>query len=457
MTNNTLRIHGTWSSRWTFILAAAGSAIGLGSLWKFPYITGANGGGAFVLVYLLCIALVGVPVMIAEIMLGRRGRQSPINAMRYLTREAGLPRFWNVIGWLGVVGAVMILSYYAVVAGWALQHVGAAVTGEFQGTNAVASSQRFAALLGDAGSLVLWQTVFLLMTVAVVIGGVVKGLGVAVRVMMPVLLLLLVLLLLFGYREGDFSAAWSFMFNVDFEALTLKGILVALGHSFFTLSLGMGAIMAYGAYMPDNARIGSTVLVIGGLDTVVSIVAGLVIFPIVFAHPELQPGEGPGLLFVSLPVAFGNMPAGLFFGALFFLLVTLAAWSSAISLLEPGVAWLIESKGFNRFTANLLLGLIAWVLGLGTVLSFSAWESYRVMGFNFFEFMDFATSSVMLPLTGLFIAVFVGWVMKEYTVREELADDSPWLMSIWYPLIRYFSPILVAVILVVGVYDVLLR
>lgn len=457
MTNNTSRIHGTWSSRWTFILAAAGSAIGLGNLWKFPYVAGANGGGAFVLVYLLCIALVGIPVMIAEIMLGRRGRQSPINAMRRVTSEAGLPRFWNSIGWLGVIGALMILSYYAVVAGWALQHIGAALSGDFQGTNALASSQRFAALLGDASSLVLWQSIFMIMTVAVVIGGVVKGLGVAVRVMMPVLLLLLVLLLIFGYREGNFSAGWSFMFNLDFGALTLHGVLVALGHSFFTLSLGMGAIMAYGAYMPDNARIGSTVLMIGGLDTVVSIMAGLVIFPIVFAHPELQPSEGPGLLFVSLPVAFGNMPAGLFFGALFFILVTLAAWSSAISLLEPGVAWLIESKGMSRVTANLSLGLIAWVLGLGTVLSFNAWENDRLLGFNFFEFLDFITSSVMLPLTGLFIAVFVGWVMKEYIVREELADDSPWMMGIWYPLVRYLSPILVAVVLVAGIYDVLLR
>lgn len=456
MTNHTPRIHGTWSSRWTFILAAAGSAIGLGNLWKFPYIAGANGGGAFVLVYLLCIALVGIPIMIAEIMLGRRGRQSPINAMRRLTSEAGLPGVWNAIGWLGVIGALMILSYYTVVAGWALQHVGAAISGDFQGTNAAASSQRFSALLDDPGALVFWQTIFLVMTVGVVVGGVIKGLGVAVRVMMPVLMLLLVVLLFFGQREGNFAAAWSFMFRFDFEALTLKGVLVAMGHSFFTLSLGMGAIMAYGAYMPDHARVGSTVLMIGGLDTLVSIVAGLVIFSIVFAHPELQPGEGPGLLFVSLPVALGNMPAGLFFGTLFFVLVTLAAWSSAISLLEPGVAWLIESRGFNRLAANLLLGLIVWGLGIGTVLSFNVGSDYRWLGFNFFEFMDFITSSVMLPLTGLFIAVFVGWVMREYVVREELADDSPRLVGIWYPVVRYLSPILVTVIFVAGLYDVLL-
>lgn len=457
MTDNNLRIHGTWSTQWTFILAAAGSAIGLGNLWKFPYIAGANGGGAFVLVYLLCIVLVGLPVMMAEIMLGRRGRQSPINSMRRLTREAGLHGFWNIIGWLGVVGGILILSYYAVVAGWALQYVVDALTGEFQGTSAAASSQRFATLLADRNTLVFWQSIFMILTVAVVAGGVVKGLGVAVRVMMPILLLLLGVLLIFGYHEGDFAQAWSFMFSLNFEALTLKGVLVAMGHSFFTLSLGMGAIMAYGAYMPDNARIGSTVLTIGGIDTAVSLIAGLAIFPMVFAHPELQASEGPGLLFVSLPVAFGNMAGGLFFGGLFFILVTLAAWSSAISLVEPGVAWLIESKGFNRFTANLLLGTAAWVLGLGTVLSFNAWQDYRVLGFNFFEFMDFITASVMLPLTGLFIAIFVGWVMKEYVVREELATESPGLFRIWYPLLRYCSSIAVAVIFVVGLYEVLLR
>ncbi len=457
MTDNTLRLHGVWASRWTFILAATGSAVGLGNLWKFPYIAGANGGGAFVLVYLLCIALVGIPIMVAEVMLGRRGRQSPINSMRRLTGEAGLHRFWHSIGWLGVVGGILILSYYAVVAGWSLQYVVNALQGEFQGGSASASQQRFNALLADRNSLVFWQTVFMVMTVGVVVGGVTKGLGAAVRVLMPVLLVLLVLLLVFGYREGNFAAAWSFMFSFDFDSLTLHGVLVAMGHSFFTLSLGMGAIMAYGAYMPEHARVGSTVITIGVLDTLVALVAGLAIFPIVFSHPDLTAGEGPGLLFVSLPVAFGNMAGGIFFGALFFILVSIAAWSSAISLLEPGVAWLIESKGFNRVTANLLLASIAWLLGLGTVFSFNIWENSRLLGFNFFQFMDFLTSSVMLPLTGLFIAVFVGWIMREYLVRQELADDSPRLFRIWYPLLRYFSPIAVAVIFLVGLYDVLLR
>jgi NSS family neurotransmitter:Na+ symporter len=229
-------------------------------------------------------------------------------------------------------------------------------------------------------------------------------------------------------------------------------VLEAMGHAFFTLSLGMGAIMAYGAYMPDHARIGRTVLAVGFLDTLVALMAGLAIFPIVFANPSIAAGSGPGLMFVSLPVAFGNMTGGLLFGSIFFVLVTLAAWSSSISLIEPAVAYLIESKGFNRVTANLLLGSVAWLVGLGSVLSFNVWGEKRLAGFNFFEFMDFLTSSVMLPLTGLFIALFVGWLMKPEAVRSELADESTPVYLAWRWVLRYVSPLAVLVVFVMGVY-----
>lgn len=269
---------------------------------------------------------------------------------------------------------------------------------------------------------------------------------------MPVLFVLLLILLVFGIQRGDFAQAVNFLFSFNYEALTWAGVLEAMGHAFFTLSLGMGAIMAYGAYMPEHARIGRTVLAVGFLDTVVALVAGLAIFPIVFANPSIAPGAGPGLLFVSLPIAFGNMTGGLLFGSLFFVLVTLAAWSSAISLIEPAVAYLIESKKFTRITANLLLGGIAWVVGLGSVLSFNLWAEKRVAGFNFFEFMDFLTSSVMLPLTGLFIALFVGWMMRPETVRGELADESGRVFKSWYWVLRYISPIAVGIIFVMGLY-----
>lgn len=445
-------MHGAWSSRWTFVLAATGSAVGLGNIWKFPYIVGENGGGAFVLVYLLCILMVGLPVMVAEVMLGRRGRQSPINTMRYLTEQAGLHGAWNAIGWLGVIAGLMILSYYAVIAGWALHYIGHMASGTFQGVTAEQAGSIFNELLADRDTLIFWQTIFLLITVAVVAGGVTKGLGVAVRILMPLLFVLLLVLLVFSYQSGNFARGFSFLFSFNYEALTWEGVLKAMGHAFFTLSLGMGAIMAYGAYMPEHARIGRTVLAVGFLDTLVALVAGLAIFPIVFANPTIEPSSGPGLMFVSLPVVFGNMPGGLLFGSLFFVLVTLAAWSSAISLIEPAVAYLVESRNFHRITANLLLGLIAWIVGLGSVLSFNIWSESRIAGFNFFEFMDFLTSSVMLPLTGLFIAIFVGWIMRPQAVREELSDESDKVFYRWHWIVRYISPLAILVVFVMGIY-----
>lgn len=436
-----------------FIMAATGSAVGLGNIWKFPYITGENGGGAFVLVYLLCILLLGIPVMVAEVMLGRRGRQSPVNTMRQLTREAGLHGFWNSIGWLGVVAGLLILSYYSVIAGWALAYIPEMGKGTFQGAGPVESQAFFDALLADKGRLLAWQSLFMLMTVGVVAFGVVKGLGVAVRILMPLLFVLLLAMLVFAYRHGDFIAAAEFLFRPDFSALTGRSVLEALGHSFFTLSLGMGSIMAYGAYMPADASIGKTVLAVAFLDTLVALMAGMAIFPIVFAHPGIDPAAGPELLFVSLPVAFGAMPGGLAVGMLFFILVTIAAWSSAISLIEPGVAWLIEKRGFNRFSANVLLGLVAWALGMGTVLSFNDWSGFTVGGFTFFGAMDFLTSRILLPLTGLFIAIFVGWVMPRMTSKSELDGDGSLMYPVWLWVLRYICPPAIGVVLLVGLYD----
>ncbi|OUS03858.1 sodium-dependent transporter [Gammaproteobacteria bacterium 54_18_T64] len=443
----------TWNSRWVFIMAATGSAVGLGNIWKFPYITGENGGGAFVLVYLVCILLLGIPVMVAEVMLGRRGRQSPVATMRQLTNEAGLHGFWNSIGWLGVVAGLFILSYYSVIAGWALAYIPEMGRGTFQGAGAAETQLFFDTLLADKGRLLAWQSLFMLMTVAVVACGVVKGLGVAVRILMPLLFVLLLAMLVFAYRHGDFAAAAEFLFRPDFSALTGRSVLEALGHSFFTLSLGMGAIMAYGAYMPADTSIGKTVLTVAFLDTLVALMAGMAIFPIVFANPSIHPGAGPELLFVSLPVAFGAMPGGLLVGMMFFILITIAAWSSAISLIEPGVAWLIERRGFNRFTANISLGFIAWALGLGTVLSFNDWSGFTLGGFTFFGAMDFLTSRIMLPLTGLFIAIFVGWVLPQMTAKSELNGEGSRFYPLWLWVLRYICPPAIGVVLLVGLYD----
>lgn len=443
--------HAIWGHRGTFVLAATGSAVGLGNIWKFPYITGENGGGAFVLMYLVFIALIGIPIMIAEVLLGRRGRANPINAVAQVSEETGASKAWNGIGWCAVLAGFLILSYYSVIAGWTLEYVTSALQGEFAGLDGASSTQAFETLLADKNRLIGWQTLFIGLTVLVVAFGVTKGLETAVRLLMPLLFALLLVLLGYAVVAGEFAAGAEFLFGFNFRDLSWEAASIALGHAFFTLSLAMGAIMAYGSYMPSKSSIGSMVLTVAVLDTLVALIAGMAIFPIVFATPGISPGEGAGLMFVSLPIAFGTMPMGVVFGALFFLLITLAAWSSTISLLEPAVAYLTERFGIKRLSANLLIGASAWFVGLGTVLSFNDWEGVKLVGkFNFFGLVDFVTTNLMLPLGGLLMAIFVGWVVRRDILRNELGQESERFFNLWYWVLRYISPMALLVVLLAG-------
>jgi neurotransmitter:Na+ symporter, NSS family len=451
MTRRRKSIHGQWSSRWAFILAAGGSAVGLGNVWKFPYITGQNGGGTFVLVYLLTISVIAIPIMMAEVMLGRRGRQSPINTMRDLAREAGASRWWMLMGVAGMLAGFLILSYYSVVAGWALAYVFKAAWGTFTGLSGEQVGQVFGAHVGDAGLLLFWHTVMMVMTMTVVSRGVKSGLEQAVRWMMPALFMLLLVLVGYAMSTGGFVRALEFLFTPG--AIGPAGVLVAMGHAFFTLSLGMGAIMMYGSYLRDDTSIGKTVITVAGLDTLVALLAGLAIFPLVFAY-DLPPGAGPGLIFATLPIAFGALPGGAFFGTLFFVLLVFAAWTSAISLIEPAVAWLVENHGFKRLHAAIAAGVATWLLGIATVLSFNRWESYTLFGKTVFEIIDFLTANIMLPLGGLAIAVFTGWFMSRKVVRNEMAIEDRRLHELWWLLIKYVAPvgILIVFLNLLGVY-----
>ena len=446
-------MHGAWASRWTFIMAATGSAVGLGNMWKFPYVAGSNGGGAFVLVYLGCILLIGVPVMMAEVLIGRQGRQSPVNSMRDVVNESGAHSRWRHVGWVGVAAGMLILSFYAVIAGWALAYIFEAASGELVGINGDTAGAIFGNLLADPSRLIFWQSVFMLLCIGVVVGGVKKGLGVAVEILMPLLFIMLLLLLGFSFFKGDFAAARNFLFNFNVELLTWRGVLEAMGQAFFTLSIGMGAIMAYGAYMPQNANIGKTILIVAFFDSLVAIVSGLIIFSIVFATPGIEPSAGPGLMFISLPIAFGGMPGGLLIGSAFFVLVSIAAWSSAISLLEPCVAWLIEAKNMGRVQANLLLAGFAWLLGLGSVLSFNVWSHIKLAGFTIFDFLDFLTANIMLPLSGLLIALFVGYAMKKELIDAQMQGTSPRVMKLWQVTLRYIAPVAISAVFVMGIVD----
>jgi NSS family neurotransmitter:Na+ symporter len=445
-------IHGCWSNRLAFVLAATGSAVGLGNIWKFPYITGEHGGGAFVLVYLACIAVIGIPIMMAEVMLGRRGRQSPINAMRTLAEEAGASPRWSWLGWAGVTAGFLILSYYSVIAGWALAYVFRAMSGTFTGATAEGITSIFEQLTGDPERLLAWHTLFMALTMMVVARGVRSGLEQAVRVLMPALFVLLIMLVGYAMASGAFDQGLAFLFTPDFSKIDANGVLIAMGHAFFTLSLGMGAIMVYGSYMPDGISIAKTSIVIALLDTLVALLAGMAIFPIVFAN-GLEPGSGPGLIFQTLPIAFGHMAGGAVFATLFFVLLVFAAWTSAISLIEPAVAWLVENRGINRVRASMYAGIATWAFGLVTILSFNRWADYYPLSFipafrhaTPFDLLDYLTANIMLPLGGLCIALFCAWVMKREDCAQELAMGDGIGYGLWYVLVRYITPVAVLIV-----------
>ncbi|WP_221801130.1 sodium-dependent transporter [Oceanobacter mangrovi] len=448
MNSDKTGMHGVWANRWTFILAATGSAVGLGNIWKFPYITGENGGGAFVLVYLACILAAGIPVMMAEVLLGRRGRMSPIHTMQTLAKQENAPGFFRVIGWMGALCGFFILSFYSVIAGWTLSYIVKMATGVFSGAGSDVAGAEFGGLLSDPLQLTILHTIFMVLVGVVISRGINKGLEDSLRVLMPLLFIMLVMLFGYALTTPGFGDALAFLFSVDFSKLSGESVVVALGHSFFTLSLGMGAIMAYGSYMPVQASLGKTVLAVGVLDTLVALVAGIVVFSVVFSN-GLEPGAGPGLLFQTLPIAFANLPAGDLIGAVFFILVAIAAWSSAISIAEPAVAWAVE-KGFSRVKATVFVCAFSWFLGIGTVLSFNEWSSYTLFGKTFFDTLDFLTSNIMLPLGGILIAVFAGWFVSQETIKHEARIHSPLLYKLWMFMLKFVSPVAIGFIFLHG-------
>lgn len=438
-------IHGEWSSRLAFILAATGSAVGLGNIWRFPYVTGENGGGAFVIVYLVCVVLIGLPIMMSEILIGRRGRQSPINTMRTLAQEEGCNPAWQYLGWMGMAAGFMILSFYSVVAGWTLAYVFRTGSGVFSGATAEGVSSIFNEFVADPERLLAWHTIFIVMTIIVVSRGVKSGLEKAVRFLMPALFVLLVVMVGYSMNTDGYSAALDYLFEPDFSKIDAKVILSAMGQAFFSLSLGMGAIMIYGSYLSHTASIARTAAVVAFMDTLVAVLAGLAIFPLVFAY-QLEPQGGPGLIFKTLPIAFGQMPGGELFGSLFFVLLVFAAWTSSISLLEPAVTWLVENRGMNRVKASAWTGIAAWVLGVGSLFSLNIWSGYKLFDKTFFDLIEYLTANVMLPLGGLLIAIFAVWKMSREASRGELGMSDGIGYAIWRFLVKYITPVAIGLV-----------
>ena len=438
--------HGQWSSRFGFILAATGSAVGLGNIWKFPYMTGVSGGSAFVLTYLLCIALIGVPILVMEWLIGRRAQKNPIQAMEHVALQEGRSRHWKWLGLVGILGAFLILSFYSVIGGWALDYLFRTGSGTFQGMNGEQTGAVFNGFLGDAGSLLLWHTVFMGLTMAIVAMGVTGGLERASRIMMPGLVLVLLILVGYGVTTGAAGRAAEFLFTPNWSAINGQVVLAALGHAFFTLSLGMGIMMAYGSYLGQNVNLLGTARTVVLLDTTIALMAGMAIFPLVFSH-HLEPSAGPGLIFVTLPIAFGNMTGGTVLGALFFILLSFAALTSSMSLLEPVVALLEEKTPLGRKSATLVAGSVIWLLGVASLLSFNHWSDIQIMGNNIFDFLDKLTSKFMLPLTGLGIIIFAGWFMNQDSIRRELGLEGLGY-TIWRIVSRFVAPLAVIAVFI---------
>jgi NSS family neurotransmitter:Na+ symporter len=446
-------LHGGWGSRWTFIAAVTLATVGLGNLWKFAYLAGANGGAGFVLIYLAAVLLVAAPVLVAELVLGSRGRADPIHSLKVVTLESAAGRGWRLAGWLGCLAALLVLSYFSVVSGWLLVYLQWVVQGELAGGSAREIGELFGRLLADAPQQMAAHGLFMGLVAVVVALGVRRGLGLLAQLLLPLLFLLLVALAVYAVRTGDTTAALAFMFSPRSVDLRADGVLTALGHAFFSLSLGMGAMMAYGAYAPDRRSIMRMVGTVVVLDTAVALLAGLAIFPLVFAH-HVQPSYGPGLMFVTLPYVFANEPYGMLLGIAFFALVALASLGSAVALLEPATAWLVQRFRWRRAAAAVVLALLVWLLGLLSIFSFSLWPQWRPGGRSLFAWIDWVSADLMLPLGGLIIALFVGWRMRTEAIRDELFVEHPHLFALWRTLLRYIAAPAVAVVLVAGVYRV---
>lgn len=441
---STARAH--WSNRLAFILAAAGSAVGLGNIWKFPYITGLNGGGAFVIVYLICIAVVGLPIFVAELFIGQRGQANAVRAFE-VTHRPGTP--WRAVGWLGLASAVLILSFYSVVGGWVLDFVFRSVTNQFAGKSDEEIRGVLGVLFHSAPRQLLFHGVFMALTVGIVAQGLSSGLERWNRILMPGLFIILLLLLGRAAFLPGFGDAAAFLFSPDASKLTAAGVLEAVGHSFFTLSLGMGAIIVYGSYLGSRQELLRTAVSVALLDTVVALAAGLVIFSIVFSQ-GLPADSGPKLMFQTLPMLLAKMPGGYLLTTGFFVLVAFAALTSAISLLEVAVSYVCETHNLSRRKTALFTGAAIYLMGVLSALSTNLLADVKVLGHTFFDLFDKLTSSIMLPLGGAVTAAFFGWVLSPAAAREVVGPrfERAAVGLIW--LTRVVAPAAVVVILING-------
>lgn len=436
--------------------------------------TSENGGGAFVLIYIISILVIALPIMIAEVFIGRHGKQNPVASLKYLSNESSSFAFtqidsdlkriktkkqkysnsddftnWQLVGWMGIIAGILILSFYSVIAGWTIAYIFKAFSGVFNLITLEQSQGIFNSFISDPTRLLAWHTIFMLLTCYIISQGVKGGLEKAVKILIPGLFIILIGLAIYSTTLSGFYDGLGYMFIPDLSKITSEVVLSAMGMAFFSLSIGMGSLMIYGSYLSNESSITEVTSIVAFADTFVAILAGIIIFPIVFTY-NLDPSTaGPGLIFQTLPIAFGAMPGGEIIAILFFILLFFAAITSSISLIEPAISFMIEEKSISRSKASIKIGFLTWFLGIGTILSFNYAADLQVLGMNFFNLLDNFTSKIMLPLGGLLMAIFTGYIVKKKIISDELNISSKRFM-LWRTLVRYVAPVAVTLIFVKG-------
>ena len=435
-----------WSSNLMFLAAAVGSAVGIANIWKFTYVAGANGGGAFVIVYLGAVLFIAFPALVAEFLLGRRGSGSVVGVMRNLAARDGISPLWRGYGYLAIFGVFLALSFYAVIAGWTFDYFVFAVSGGFNEMNAESAASAYASLTANPLRMMAAQAVFLSLTALTVAYGIHRGLERILKWLTPGLFIILLGLLVYAVLETDFAEGAAFLLQPDFSKLTMKTILMAIGQAFFSLGVGIGVLMTIGSYMDRKSSIVRGAIVVTIADVTAAICAGLVIFPIVFTY-DLSPAEGPGLVFLTLPIAFGQMMGGGVLGSVFFLLLGMAAFTSAVTIMETIVAWLEETTSWRRSRIAAVTGFALWILGLATVFSFNVLADFHPLSFwpaaaekTLFNLFDYLASTIIMPLGGVLLALLAGWGLSRKASLEELGIQDCWFYKTWRFFIRYAVP-----------------
>ncbi|PCI45242.1 MAG: sodium-dependent transporter [Alphaproteobacteria bacterium] len=445
-----------WSSKLYFLAAAIGSAVGISNIWKFTYVAGENGGGAFIMVYVFALVCIALPALIAEFTIGRRGKLGVVRTMDKLSKTEGISPKWRYYGWLAVIAVFIALSFYAVVAGWTIDYFIVSLALDSGVGSAQEASDNMAAMLADPLRMIYSQIIFITLTALTVAFGVKNGLEKILGWMTPGLFIILAVLLVYAVLYGNMAQAVNFLFVPDFSTLTPTIIMMAFGQAFFSLGVGVGVLMTIASYMDEETPLIRSAVIVAAADGGVAILAGLAIFPIVFAH-GLSPAEGPGLIFITLPVAFSQMPGGAIVGPLFFLFLAVAALTSAITLLETVVACLEDLTSLSRVKLTVIASVVLWALGLLTVFSYNIWADVRLLSFittfedkTIFGLLDYLVSNILLPLGGICVAVLAGWGLSRSSLLDELHVEDGVMFRGWLFLIRYVVPLVIGSVFLIN-------